>query len=205
MVLNLHNIFCFVRIYRNRKKLIGPFHPSINLNSNLFAVSVDGKYLYAGGIWDNSVRMFNMARGKVVASAIHHFGKPYYAALSVQINMLFSFCRPPLDVVTCVALDTCGSYLVTGSKDCTCIIWSISNGSTSGASSASNLQPNTAALNQNLAGNVVGSANVVHLTNNLTPKPVHTLYGHDGPVSCVAIMTELDIVASGSLVSIVVK
>ncbi|XP_021704634.1 neurobeachin-like protein 1 isoform X1 [Aedes aegypti] len=161
---------------KNRKKLIGPFHPSINLNSNLFAVSVDGKYLYAGGIWDNSVRMFNMARGKVVASAIHHF-----------------------DVVTCVALDTCGSYLVTGSKDCTCIIWSISNGSTSGASSASNLQPNTAALNQNLAGNVVGSANVVHLTNNLTPKPVHTLYGHDGPVSCVAIMTELDIVASGSL------
>lgn len=92
---------------------------------------------------------------------------------------------------------------MTGSKDCTCIIWSISNGSNAGGASsgASNLQPNTAALNQNLAGNVVGSANVVHLTNNLTPKPVHTLYGHDRPVSCVAIMTELDIVASGSLVS----
>ncbi|XP_058454329.1 neurobeachin-like protein 1 isoform X1 [Malaya genurostris] len=161
---------------KNRKKLIGPFHPSINLNSNLFAVSVDGKYLYAGGIWDNSVRIFNMARGKVVASAVHHF-----------------------DVVTCVALDSCGSYLVTGSKDSTCVIWSISNGSTTGAASASNLQPNTAALNQNLAGNVVGSSNVMHLTNNLTPKPVHTLYGHDDAVSCVSIMTELDVVVSGSL------
>uniref|UniRef100_A0AAG5CUG9 DUF4704 domain-containing protein n=1 Tax=Anopheles atroparvus TaxID=41427 RepID=A0AAG5CUG9_ANOAO len=161
---------------KNRKKLIGPFHPSITLNSKLFAVSVDAKYIYAGGIWDNSVRVFNMARGKVVASAINHF-----------------------DVVTCVAMDNCGSYLVTGSKDCTCVIWSLSTGSTANQAAGSNLQPNTAALNQNLAGNVVGSANVVHLTNNLTPKPVHTLYGHDDAVSCVAIMTELDIVVSGSL------
>ncbi|XP_055643375.1 neurobeachin-like protein 1 isoform X2 [Toxorhynchites rutilus septentrionalis] len=162
---------------KNRKKLIGPFHPSINLNSKLFAVSIDGKYLYAGGVWDNSVRIFNMARGKVVASAIHHF-----------------------DIVTCVALDSCGSFLVTGSKDCTCVIWSINNGNSSAVGgSIPNFQPNTAALNQNLAGNVVGSANVIHLTNNLTPKPVHTLYGHDAAVSCVSIMTELDIVVSGSL------
>ncbi|XP_058062662.1 neurobeachin-like protein 1 isoform X2 [Anopheles bellator] len=161
---------------KNRKKLVGPFHPSITLNSKLFAVSVDAKYIYAGGIWDNSVRVFNMARGKVIASAINHF-----------------------DVVTCVAMDNCGSYLVTGSRDCTCVIWSLSNTSTVGAASGSNLQPNTAALNQNLAGNVVGSANVVHLTNNLTPKPVHTLYGHEEAVSCVAIMTELDMVVSGSM------
>uniref|UniRef100_A0A182W0M5 Uncharacterized protein n=1 Tax=Anopheles minimus TaxID=112268 RepID=A0A182W0M5_9DIPT len=39
---------------KNRKKLIGPFHPSVTLNSKLFAVSVDAKYIYAGGIWDNS-------------------------------------------------------------------------------------------------------------------------------------------------------
>uniref|UniRef100_A0A182T0Y0 BEACH domain-containing protein n=1 Tax=Anopheles maculatus TaxID=74869 RepID=A0A182T0Y0_9DIPT len=161
---------------KNRKKLIGPFHPSVTLNSKLFAVSVDAKYIYAGGIWDNSVRVFNLARGKVVASAINHF-----------------------DVVTCIAMDNCGSYLVTGSKDCTCVIWSLSTSSNVGQPTGSNLQPNTAALNQNLAGNVVGSANVVHLTNNLTPKPVHTLYGHDDAVSCVAIMTELDIVVSGSL------
>lgn len=103
-------------------------------------------------------------------------------------------------MVTCVALDSCGSHMVTGSKDGTCVIWLISNCNTIGPSSASNLQPNTAALNQNLAGNVVGSANVVHLTNNLTPKPVHTLYGHDSAVSCVSIMTELDLVVSGSLV-----
>ncbi|XP_040150983.1 neurobeachin-like protein 1 isoform X2 [Anopheles arabiensis] len=161
---------------KNRKKLTGPFHPSITLSSKLFALSVDAKYIYAGGIWDNSVRVFNMARGKVVASAINHF-----------------------DVVTCIAMDNCGSYLVTGSKDCTCVIWSLSTSNSVSQPAGSNLQPNTAALNQNLAGNVVGSANVVHLTNNLTPKPVHTLYGHDDAVSCVAIMTELDMVVSGSL------
>lgn len=97
-------------------------------------------------------------------------------------------------------MDNCGSYLVTGSKDCTCVIWSLSTSNSVSQPAGSNLQPNTAALNQNLAGNVVGSANVVHLTNNLTPKPVHTLYGHDDAVSCVAIMTELDMVVSGSLV-----
>jgi neurobeachin-like protein 1/2 len=29
-------------------------------------------------------------------------------------------------------------------------------------------------------------------------QPVHTLYGHDLPVSCVAIVTELDLAVSGS-------
>jgi neurobeachin-like protein 1/2 len=66
----------FFQLYRNRKKLIGPFHPAISLNPNLFAVSVDGKYLYAGGIWDNSLRVFNVTRGKAVASVIRHSGTP---------------------------------------------------------------------------------------------------------------------------------
>lgn len=42
-----------------------------------------------------------------------------------------------------------------------------------------------------------GASNVNN--SNLTPKPIHTLYGHDAAISCVAIMTELDLVVSGSL------
>lgn len=29
------------------------------------------------------------------------------------------------DVVTCLAADSCGWFLISGSKDCTCIIWDI--------------------------------------------------------------------------------
>lgn len=68
-------------------------------------------------------------------------------------------------LVTCVALDQCGWYLVSGSQDCTCVIWDISH---------------------------LSSAPI---------KPVQTLYGHDQPITTVAIATELDMVASGSKVN----
>lgn len=30
---------------------------------------------------------------------------------------------PHADVVTCLALDTCGIYLISGSRDTTCMVW----------------------------------------------------------------------------------
>ncbi|KAL5292423.1 NBEAL1 family protein [Megaselia abdita] len=134
---------------KNRKRVFGPFHPSMSLNSQMFAVSVEGKYLYCGGVWDNSLRVYNLHKGKVLASVTAH-----------------------LDIITCVALDNCGSFMVTGSKDCTCIVWSLPGSQVSFNSSAN---------------------------NSYTPTPVTTLYGHDAPVSSVAIYTELDTVVSGSL------
>jgi WD40 repeat protein len=43
--------------------------------------------------------------------------------------------------------------------------------------------------------------NVKSFTINptLVPKVVHQLFGHEMPISCVAIMTELDLAVSGSL------
>lgn len=90
------------------------------------------------------------------------------------------------DVITCIALDNCGSYIVTGSKDFTSIIWSVMSGSNN------NLHTTNTLTNS--------SHNQVNTSNSLTPYPLHTLYGHDDTVSCVAIMTELDIVVTGSLV-----
>lgn len=146
----------------------GPFHPALNLNSQLFAVSLDGRHIYAAGIWDNSLKVINVSRSKTIASIIRHF-----------------------DVITCVALDNCGSYIVTGSKDCTCIVWSLNNNSSSSAPSA------TASPGP---GHGAGFSQT-DTTNTLTPWPLNTLYGHENTVSCVAIFTELDIVVSGSIVS----
>jgi WD40 repeat protein len=76
------------------------------------------------------------------------------------------------DLVTCVALDQCGSFLITGSRDTTCVVWDVSQLGT-------------------------GSSSAIHMT----PRPVQTLCGHDKAVTCVGIMTELDMAVSGSLVS----
>lgn len=61
--------------FRNRKRLAGPFHPAISLHSQLFAVSLDGRHIYAGGIWDSSLKVFNVSRGKNVASITRHSGQ----------------------------------------------------------------------------------------------------------------------------------
>lgn len=129
----------------------------------MFAVSLDGRFIYAGGIWDNSLKVISVNRGKTVASITRH-----------------------LDIITCVALDDCGSYIVTGSKDGTCIVWSLNHANVSSNTSTNNNAPGHSQVNTN---------------NSYTPRPLNTLYGHDATVTCVAIFTELDMVVSGSEVS----
>ncbi|XP_031626139.1 neurobeachin-like protein 1 isoform X2 [Contarinia nasturtii] len=155
---------------KNRKRINGPFHPSINLHSRMFAVSLDGRYIYAAGCWDNSLKVISVTRGKPVASIQKH-----------------------LDIITCIALDNCGSYIVTGSRDCTCIVWSISNGTLNNVAS---VNPPTTPTHINHHQTIGHSQ--MNTQNSLTPRPVNTLYGHDKPISCVAIFTELDMVVSGS-------
>lgn len=149
-----------------------PFHPSVALNPHLFAVSLDGRLIYAGGAWDNSLKVFNVSRGKTVASIIKH-----------------------LDIITCVSLDNCGSYIVTGSLDCTCIVWSLNN-------SPAKDVPNPAfAVSPNHSIHQAIGPSQTNTTNTSTPQPINTLYGHEKPITCVAIFTELDMVVSGSEVS----
>lgn len=158
------------QLRRNRKRISGPFHPSINLHSQMFAVSLDGRYIYAAGCWDNSLKVISVSRGKPVASITKH-----------------------LDVITCIALDNCGSYVVTGSRDCTCIVWSISNCTLNTVPSA-NPPITPTHINHHQA---IGHSHM-NTQNSLTPRPMNTLYGHDKPISCVAIFTELDMIVSGS-------
>ncbi|XP_055341493.1 neurobeachin-like protein 1 [Paramacrobiotus metropolitanus] len=87
---------------RYTRSVAGPFHPSLTVTCNLFAVTADCKLLFYGGSWDNSLRVFNLSKGKTTAQAVHH-----------------------RDLVTCLALDSLGLHLVTGSRDCTCAVWEV--------------------------------------------------------------------------------
>ncbi|BFF98031.1 neurobeachin-like protein 1 [Drosophila madeirensis] len=159
---------------KNRKRVFGPFHSSQPPHSQLFAVSTDGKLLYAGGIWDNALRVYNLNKGKTVASVTRH-----------------------LDIITCIALDNCGSYLVTGSRDCTSIVWSIQQSNQqgpSGGGQASNIPVHALTGQSHLQ-----AITQVNTQNSYSPKPLTVLYGHDDAISSVAIYTELDLVVSGSL------
>ncbi|KAK8770711.1 hypothetical protein V5799_012829 [Amblyomma americanum] len=127
---------------KSAKKLAGVFQPGAKVHSRLFVLSSDGKFLVSGGHWDNSVRAYSLLRSKQVAHVILH-----------------------KDVVTSLATDNCGMYLMTGSRDTTCIIWEL---------------------------NQLGSGSF------LPDKPFQILCGHDSEVTCVAVITELDMALSGS-------
>jgi hypothetical protein len=81
----------------------GLFSPGLHFSSHIFLATHDAKHLIVGGYWDNSIRIMS-ARGKMVTCLVRHF-----------------------DVVTCLALDHSGTYMISGSYDTTCIIWKIAN------------------------------------------------------------------------------
>lgn len=154
---------------KTRKKLPAPPHPAVPASSHLFCVSHDGKVLMSGGHWDCSLRGWSIARAKPLFSVVRHF-----------------------DLVTCVALDRCGWFLVTGSRDTTCVVWDLAGGGAADGGLGSGIGALTAVTGGTTASSGGGASNPA------APKPVQTLYGHDSAVTCVAIMTELDMVVSGS-------
>ncbi|XP_071942779.1 neurobeachin-like protein 1 [Antedon mediterranea] len=87
---------------KTRKMVGGPFSPGFKITSNLFVTSHDSKLLFSGGHWDGSLRALSVSKGKLVTHVIRH-----------------------IDIVTCLALDHCGTHLITGSRDTTCMIWEV--------------------------------------------------------------------------------
>lgn len=59
---------------RTQRFLQGPFAPGADLCSRTLAVSPDGKLLFSGGHWDNSLRVTSLAKGKVVGHITRHIG-----------------------------------------------------------------------------------------------------------------------------------
>ncbi|XP_040211167.1 neurobeachin-like protein 2 isoform X2 [Rana temporaria] len=104
---NFSNYFSFtkdptVSNVKTQRFLLGPFALGAELSSRTLVVSHDAKLLFSGGHWDNSLRVTSLSKGKVIGHITRH-----------------------IDVVTCLALDLCGMYLISGSRDTTCMVWEV--------------------------------------------------------------------------------
>lgn len=102
---NINNYFSFSKDPnlsnpKMQRLLSGPWVPGSGVSGQTLAVAPDGKLLFSGGHWDGSLRVTALPRGKLLNQLSRH-----------------------LDVVTCLALDTCGIYLISGSRDTTCMVW----------------------------------------------------------------------------------
>ncbi|XP_035269360.1 neurobeachin-like protein 2 isoform X1 [Anguilla anguilla] len=87
---------------KTQRFVSGPFSPGVALGPRVLVVSNDGRLLFSGGHWDCSLRVTVLGKGKLVGRICRH-----------------------IDVVTCLALDLCGIYLISGSRDTTCIVWQV--------------------------------------------------------------------------------
>lgn len=104
---NITNYFTFTKDPtmtnpKTQRFLTGPFSPGVELSAQVLVVSNDGRLLFSGGHWDSSLRVTQLGKGKLVGRICRH-----------------------IDVVTCLALDLCGIYLISGSRDTSCIVWQV--------------------------------------------------------------------------------
>uniref|UniRef100_A0AAQ5ZZH5 Neurobeachin-like protein 2 n=1 Tax=Amphiprion ocellaris TaxID=80972 RepID=A0AAQ5ZZH5_AMPOC len=104
---NISNYFTFIKDptvsnTKTQRFLSGPFAPGVDVAAGLFVVSHDGKLLFSGGHWDNSLRVTSLVKGKTVGQHIRH-----------------------MDIVTCLSTDHCGIHLISGSRDTTCMVWQV--------------------------------------------------------------------------------
>ncbi|KAK6325637.1 hypothetical protein J4Q44_G00049790 [Coregonus suidteri] len=104
---NISNYFTFIKDptvanAKTQRVLGGPFSPGVEVTAGLFVVSHDGKLLFSGGHWDNSLRVTSLVKGKTVGQHIRH-----------------------MDIVTCLSTDYCGIHLISGSRDTTCMVWQV--------------------------------------------------------------------------------
>lgn len=135
-----------------RRSLGDNFDERIKPTHQSFVTSADNRFIFACGFWDKSFRIFSSESGKILQVVNGHF-----------------------DVVTCITRSECNlnqdCYIVTGSKDCTAMVWMFTS------------------RNQAIIGD---NGSLEH------PTPKATLTGHESEVICVAVLAELGLVLSGS-------
>ncbi|KAM9488840.1 neurobeachin-like protein 2 isoform 2-T2 [Clarias gariepinus] len=104
---NIANYFTFTKDPtmsnpKTHRFLSGPFSPGVDIGAQVLVVSSDARLLFSGGHWDCSLRVTTLTKAKLVGRICRH-----------------------VDVVTCLALDLCGIYLISGSRDTTCMVWQV--------------------------------------------------------------------------------
>ncbi|KAH9492658.1 hypothetical protein Btru_024409 [Bulinus truncatus] len=136
-----------------QKRTLGDnFDQRLPVTHHSFVTTADNRFLFACGFWDKSFRIYLLDTARIVQVVFGHF-----------------------DVVTCLARSECNisqdCYLVTGSKDCTVMVWMFSAKSQA----------------------ILGDNNNVDM-----PTPRTVLTGHQSEITCVATIAELGLVVSGS-------
>ncbi|XP_043931342.1 neurobeachin-like protein 1 [Protopterus annectens] len=104
---SISNYFTFIKDPtitnpKTQRTISGPLSAGLEVTNKLFVVLHDGKLLFSGGHWDNSIRVTSLTKGKLIGQHIRH-----------------------MDIVTCLSTDGCGIHLISGSRDTTCMIWEI--------------------------------------------------------------------------------
>ena len=61
--------------YRTQRFLSGPFSPGLDISSRVLVVSNDGRLLFSAGHWDCSLRVTQLARGKLLGRIVRHTGE----------------------------------------------------------------------------------------------------------------------------------
>ncbi|GMJ01400.1 Beach-Domain Homolog C2 [Hibiscus trionum] len=139
-------------------------------SSSIVSITCD-KEVITGGHVDNSIKLLSPGGAKTIETAFGH-------------------CAP----VTCLALSPDSSYLVTGSRDTTVLLWRIHRVFISSSSSASEATVDTVAPTAAIS---LAEQNRKHRIEG----PVHVLRGHHNEIVCCCINSDLGIVVSCGLSS----
>ncbi|KAK9806574.1 hypothetical protein WJX73_003713 [Symbiochloris irregularis] len=116
-----------------------------------------GQVVVSCGFWDNSLRCYGTEDGRLLQTLRHH-----------------------KDIVTCVALASSGTTLVSGSRDTTLLVWEVVP---------------RAHTRMQRSGLIRGPAAPLQ---PLKPRPRLLLTGHESVVVCVVVCTQLDLIVSAS-------
>ncbi|XP_067949217.1 lipopolysaccharide-responsive and beige-like anchor protein [Watersipora subatra] len=139
---------------QSKRHLGDNFDERVKLTNSNFTATVDNTSIFACGFWDNSFRVYDSSTGRIKQVVYGHF-----------------------DMVTCICRSEVNSlldcFLVTGSKDCTCMIWQ-------------------------WLGSEKQRVYSEQLSSTHNPVAQATLTGHTTPITSVVISAELGMVISGS-------
>ncbi|GAB2217261.1 hypothetical protein Drorol1_Dr00000433 [Drosera rotundifolia] len=144
--------------------------------SSVIAITND-KDIITGGHVDNSIRLVSPAGAKTLEIATAH-------------------CAP----VTCLALSSDSSYLVSGSRDATVLLWRIHRAVSSAISSNISETPlggTPTSINSNTLATILADKN----KRRRIEGPIHVLRGHLQEVLCCCVSSDLGIVVSCSRAS----
>jgi len=124
-----------------------------------------------GGHADNSIRIISADGAKTLETAVGH-------------------CAP----VTCLALSSDSSYLVTGSRDTTVLLWRIHRMVTSLSANVSEAPSTPTSTSSNALANIIADKS----RRRHIEGPIHVLQGHLREVLCCCVSSDLGIVVSCS-------